>query len=75
MITPLLLPFFHGFGGNTLRTELRPRHVVWRVDEKEQRESKHIDADQHEYAIDQAADEVTGHDTPPATAVRRSRRR
>src|SRR5690606_26222387 len=67
------LPLVHCLRGDALGPELGARHVIGRVDEKEQREGQHVDADQHDEPIDQAADDVGAH--APPVAVRRSRRR
>src|SRR5690606_29718611 len=55
------LPALDGLLADALPADGQARHVIGRIDRKEQDERKEIDAQQDQYPVQQAADDVGGH--------------
>ena len=64
-----LFPLFRGFLGYAFCTQVHARHVIRRVDKKEQCESNQVDTDENGNGVEYAPDNIGHHETDPRFAA------
>ena len=55
VVTVFFFPVLDCFGRHTFAADIEARHIIRRVDRKEQHESQEIDADQNQEAVADAS--------------------